>query len=68
MPFSQPSIGPVSKTETKAFEEFETKLINHYYASVIGWMVSLQKDLVGSKQKIQETREELLAETWYNEN
>ena len=63
MPFSQPSIGPVSNTEATAFEEFETNLKGHYYASAIGWIVSLQKDLVGSKQKIQNTKEELLAES-----
>ena len=58
IPFSQLSIGPVSRTETVAFEEFETNLVNHHYTGVIGWVVSLQKALVlNSKQKIQNTRE-----------
>ena len=38
--------------------------MHHHYASVIGWIVSLQKALVlNGKGKIHSTREELLSES-----
>ena len=46
------------------FEEFETNFMHHHYASIIGWIVSLQKALVlNGKGKIHSTREELLSES-----
>lgn len=60
MPFSLPSTGPVSTEEDQAYEEFEKNLLNHYYTSVMGWVVSLRKILIEKgKSEIQQTKLQL---------
>ena len=57
---SQPSTGPINAEEDASYEEFENNLLNYYYSSAMGWVVSLRKTLLEEgKAKIQYTKTQL---------
>lgn len=60
VPFELPSTGPTSLEEFEAFEVFEEALMDHYYSSAVGWLVSLHTVLLGEgKCFIHDMKQEL---------
>ena len=60
MPFSLPSTGPINTEEDEAYEQFEKNLLNHFYTSTSGWIVSLRNVLLKEgKNDIQQKKLQL---------
>ncbi len=60
VPFSLPSIGPVTCEDSDAFETFEEALLHNHCSSAVWWVVRLRMLLLGEgKQFIQKMKQEL---------
>lgn len=67
IPFNKPSTGPVTPEEDTAYEEFEDKLHQQYFASAVRWIVSLwQKLLNEGRDEIQDEKFEFENNTSQN--
>ena len=64
VPFNSPSTGPTTVEEDAGYEGFENNLHTNYFASAIGWIVSLGQKLDQfGKEEIQATKLELVNTT-----
>ena len=58
MPFSKPSVAPMTEDGQDAYDELEDMLSDGTLSSVFGWAVS-QRSLLSDKEEIREVKSQL---------
>ena len=59
VPFSLPSVGPVSTDEEDAYEELRVGMLHNLYSSCVGWVVNAVISLQNEKDEVLDLKQKL---------